>query len=503
MAVDRRHFLHLSSWGVLAGIFYTQNISAHTFILRLPKPEDTSSLPEAIEKARRAHKALYEKDFLTAETLYRECITLLPDDIRFYDGLRKVYASQKGKHLFIMDLYQKGLELNPKVASFYARLAKEYERLELGHKKLAREFESTNGINQLLEDAQVLYEKAIELAPDIPDYVAGKEKIIRRLTTRQHLVDARENPALKALRKEQRKKQKQNFKQLEEKELQHYLQELNTKSRRHLQSTQQQKVREAHMVEQKKRYLNRLCRLSVKQKQWNKAITYAETLYELDSSDRQSYYKLKRLYRKNDKWNKLVQIARDRQETIPTVWTYLGLMKALKQRYRKKKAGNLQEAIQLGQHVLEWEGLSVSMVNRVRYQMVSLYGLSDQNAKAHDQLESALESIQENTHPQIINDLLLAYALYYSRKNKWDKAEKVVKIGLNTSIEVSGELKSLQELAQQKEAEEVKHRRDLEVMLAKIYLQSNNSQATAQLEHIVSLYPNDRFALKKLNRQAL
>lgn len=82
-------------------------------------------IAKCITKSKEANALrLAKKSLAQAEAKYKP-ISLMPTDIRFYDGLRKVLILQD-KVQTMVELYQSGYAANPNNAAFAARLADVY-----------------------------------------------------------------------------------------------------------------------------------------------------------------------------------------------------------------------------------------------------------------------------------------------------------------------------------------------------------------------------------------
>ena len=109
MNYNRRKFISLSVLGGV-GFLLSNNLGAsviQNIATKVPFKNNVfaNDLQTALALAKEGHALRLKKSFDLAEQKYKEAIQLVPQDVRFYDGLRKVFAQQKGKELQIVDLY--------------------------------------------------------------------------------------------------------------------------------------------------------------------------------------------------------------------------------------------------------------------------------------------------------------------------------------------------------------------------------------------------------------
>ena len=172
-------------------------------------------------------------------------------------------------------------------------------------------------------------------------------------------------------------------------------------------------------------------------------------------------------------------------------------MKAIQEQYVKSGIGNLSEAISIGNNLLtKTEGNLLYKIN-ILSMMSRHYTAMQQYSTALQKLDEVKTLLMTNgiAQPTAINQYFSDYGLTLSKSGDGINAEKVLKIGLGR---ITDEAEDLVKLFRQKNTEKPAQRRNMEIALAKVYLQSNQGKATEQLQHILSLYPNEKFALKKL-----
>ena len=88
MNYNRRKFIYLSALGT-AGLLFPTTLLGETIFKNndvLPSVSN-AALQNALLKAKEANALRLAKSLAQAEAKYREAISLMPTDIRFYDGL--------------------------------------------------------------------------------------------------------------------------------------------------------------------------------------------------------------------------------------------------------------------------------------------------------------------------------------------------------------------------------------------------------------------------------
>lgn len=172
----RKDFIKLGSLGILGLVLPTQEISA---INRLFIPKNNPTLDDfkkAQELAKQAKVFFYKKEFVKAEELYLQSVSLAPSYIQFYDALDNVYGVNHN-HTASIELFRKGLSLNPTKAQFYDRAARALFRLQTANPKLALQYSKSNKKANLLEEADALYKKAIGIVGAKKYLLEGVERI--------------------------------------------------------------------------------------------------------------------------------------------------------------------------------------------------------------------------------------------------------------------------------------------------------------------------------------
>lgn len=497
MNYNRRKFIYLSALGT-AGLLFPTTLLGETIFKNndvLPSVSN-AALQNALLKAKEANALRLAKSLAQAEAKYREAISLMPTDIRFYDGLRKVLILQKDKVQTMVELYQSGYAANPNNAAFAARLADVYCQLEMGNKAVARAIKEKTGLSSLSDEAQKLYAKAISLNTKNKIYPVSQVKLGKLKQNEAFVKDARKNAAMHGFKKANRESYLVSFNNRTPEQFNKYLLTSTTKKRRVLSGNEETLRQKDISRNRRSLYLTKFKKYKELKDALNTLLT-AKELYSKFPNDKNTIQIIKKAYRASKQYQEITTIAKERYASNPTIWSGIGVMKAIQEQYVKSGTGNLSEAISIGNNLLtKTEGNLLYKIN-ILSMMSRHYTSMQQYTIALQKLDEVKTLLMTNgiAQPTIVNQYFSDYGLTLSKSGDGINAEKVLKIGLGR---ITDEAEALVKLFRQKNTEKPSQRRDMEIALAKVYLQSNPGKATEQLQHILSLYPNEKFALKKL-----
>lgn len=497
MNYNRRKFIYLSALGT-AGLLFPTTLLGETIFKNndvLPSVSN-AALQNALLKAKEANTLRLAKSLAQAEAKYREAIALMPTDIRFYDGLRKVLVLQKDKVQSMVELYQSGYAANPNNAAFVARLADMYCQLEMGNKAIANAIKEKTGLASLSDEAQKLYAKAISLNTRNKIYPVSQVKLGKLKQNNAFVKDARKNEAMHGFKKGNRAAYLTKVKAYTPEQLNQHLLKSTTKNRRVLSAAEETLRQKDISRNRRSLYLAKLKKYKELKDAPNTLLT-AKELYSKFPNDKNTLQIIKKAYRTNKQYPEITTIAKERYASNPTIWSGIGVMKAIQEQYVKSGTGNLSEAIAIGSMLLtKAEGNLIYKIN-ILSMMSRHYTSLQEYSSGLQKLDEVKTLLMTNGIAQatIVNQYFSDYGLTLAKSGDATNAEKVLKIGLGR---ITHEAEELVKLFRQKNTEQPSQRRDMEIALAKVYLQSNSGKATEQLQHILSLYPNEKFALKKL-----
>lgn len=502
MNYNRRKFISLSVLGGV-GFLFSNNLGASVLkniSTKVPFKNNvlTNDLQTALALAKEGSALRLKKSFDLAEIKYKEAIQLVPQDVRFYDGLRKVLAQQKGKELQIVELYYSAYKKYSDLASFNSRLADVYCQIALGNKKLSNVIAQKYNFSSLEDESQKLYTKAIELNAAHKNYPQKLNKINQFKTNNAFKNDFRQNNLMKDYHKQNVKAEKIQLNKLTEEQLNQRLTKIQNQLRTPLSSSNEEISRSNVIEKRQKRIYYRLFNIHKTNKNWDQATIVAEKLHQLYPNDSKGLILLKRSYKRTKNWGKLVEMSRDRYNMKPTFWTGLSLMSAIETAYVKSGSGSIQEALNIGTTLLEKNKENATNQIKISLTMAHHYMASKTYNNALGIFDSLQNKILQEklSDPTTINELFSNKALCLMKKGNYTEAERILKIGLRRDDSVNNTDIHVQ-LSKQKLKETLAQKRMMEITLAKVYLKYDQGKASEQISHILSLYPNDKFALKR------
>lgn len=494
MNYNRRKFIYLSVMGG-AGLLFPKFLMGKTNnIPVLNNASSIGTLQVALEYARQANILRLNKSYAEAELKYREAIKLMPNDIRFIDGLRKVLVVQNRVDE-IVSLYETGYKNNLQNPKYAFRLGDIYKQIEFGNKKLASKVKTKNGFSSLTEESKKLYNIAATLNAE---YINSNSllKVNNLKENKAKEIDSRGNSMMKSLKKKNEDAYFGKLKNAPKDKLKTFVSRISSKKRRSL-SVKEEKIRKENVFKNKKNLELLLIKQFKQESDWDSAIATAENLYNT-SKDSHAFYILKKLYKKNNHWDKLIDIQRNKYTQKKDFWIGLGLMKLVKEQISKtENSSHLNEVITLSNEMLNALSFDVQKTIKIHLLMAQCYIASKQYSSAETSLEKIKVVLISNgiIHSPTINEFIYTYAMLFLNKGSFINAERILKIGLGKLENVNDDFAIL---FKQKIAEKNTHKHLLEVALAKVYLKTDPSKANAQLQHILSVYPNDKFATQHL-----
>lgn len=282
MAISRRKFLSASSL-TLVGLAFSNSLLGQSLSPLIVIPV-TETILEKLKRAAdirknnvggvsqgmMARSTNSNSGLSDARAIYDEIIILEINEVRAYDGIRKILLQEKFMELEVLQLYLANLSESAINPVFAGRAANEYMRLALGNKKFTQELNSTE---DLLVVASSLFNQARVADPTNEDYEVQFQKVEQRMMMQSTTIDARDNPALKVLRKANRLRHKKRFDRWDISTIQLVLSDMQGKRKN---ADRDNHIRELHKV-----YINRLISLN----DYDKASSELEKLYQFDKAD--------------------------------------------------------------------------------------------------------------------------------------------------------------------------------------------------------------------------
>lgn len=493
--VSRKDFLRLSSWGVIASLIPFQNLHAITSSDSNPLIGE-ENFKKAQELAKQAKVFFYKKQYAQAENLYMQCINLAPAAIRFYDNLDNVFGAQS-KIFESVILYKSGLDKNPKNVAFYDRAARSLMRVELSSKKVALKYKASIKSDSLLQDAKVLFEKAIKLDASKTYLTIGLNKINHKINTNALSIDFKKDKENKAIHKANKSKVKSELNSTSDDKLIKRISDIDTKKRTELFHKKEISQREYHKNKEKKKIYRLLLSRNILDS--TKELNYSKIIFDLDHSDSLSINKLKSSYYKNSKFSEFIDEKRKFALAKNTLYSYIGLMHAIFIAHQKKVASpeNIDEAIKMGENLLiNWSLTETTLVDVVD-KLSRFYIIKGDFIKAKTIAENTLKKLNIST-PFIVNKAIFCYANIYFHENKFSEAKNIVLTGLKEINETEVLFSDINIMVKNKINEKEQDKKALRQFLYSIYFKLNEvSNAKNILLKLEQQNPTDKFVLKR------
>lgn len=472
----------------ISSLMYSKNIFLNILFGKSPI---STNLVQALRIAKEANELRLAKKLTQAQDKYLEAIDLVPNDTRFYDGLRKVWVVQK-RHIEVVNLYEKAFKLFPTNADFVKRLADVYKQYFLGNRTVTEYIISKNNYISLDGKIEELYNRAEQLSVQNTLYKRKKNKHHLRVLYTKSIDKVKKNKeygqrTYKIFQNNSLKHNNFNVDQLYT-----FLNKSKFKKRRQLTSVQRENLLKYH------RQLSfKIIKKLSKTRNWQSAISIAEENYREQPHDAQSFRQLKTLYIQNNRWNEVVKLVEEQAQN-ETFNSQIGLLKVhlTKAMKNNTKVTNIIEPI-ANDLLFKYKNSPDSKL-KIFVQLIKS-NLHDNHLEEVKRLLSEYSLILREykiAQPEIINQYFVLKSKYLLKKKQYDEAETLLNIALQkqTIKQNSGDV----EIASQKNPETLGNQLVLEIALTKVYLEQGSGKANDQLHHILSKFPNNQFARKHI-----
>lgn len=501
-AFSRKDFLRLTSLTLLSSLLPIQKINALSYILDLNKNISQDDFQKAVKLAKEAKVYFYKRQYKQAEEIYKQCITLAPKAIRFYDGLENVFGAQ-GKFLEPVILYKNGLTINTESVAFYDRLARALMRIETGNRKAAKKYKAEFNSNSMLNDALVLYNKAISLDHNKKYLSIAKKKVENKITLNAAEIDFRKATAYKKEKKKKAKQIKDSSIQLPIETLITQYNSFDTKKRTELYNRQDQLRRGKDILKAKKKNCAIIFDQYYKIKDYDNAETWAVKMFDLDKGDQQALVRIKRILFKKKKYRELINLRLEYAKKKENAFSYLGVLETIEIAHQKNQTDSSHIALahEIGVDLLKNWGLMevVAIDVIVKYNKILI--LDNQFETAFKITESALSKIETSSEERI-NTILYSYALLFKSRGQYNQAIDILKTALKEEAETSNssfKYDLVKKLADRKLDISFKTDRSLYCLLYNCYKDLGKQELANQvLEKFKINNPKDSFLNKKI-----
>ncbi|UPT69789.1 MAG: hypothetical protein M0D53_11600 [Flavobacterium sp. JAD_PAG50586_2] len=411
MAIDRRKFIFTTSLGLL-GVCVTNSAFGKVYSY-IEKPKNEPTILEMLTEAANKRK-IGQLD--QAQAIYNQVISIDSNEIRAYDGKRKILLQAKYKELEVLNLYLAGFTLNPENLKFKERIAKEYMRLALGNKKFTQQI-LVNVNDDLLETAKTyLQQVKIEIPSDV-QVKAQLEKALKKISQEAHIIDPRLNAVLKDDKKANKLVYRQRFDDLT-------LEQINTKLDSLLTKTSDD-FRDIHIRELYRVYIRRLKESG----NFDLAATFTKTLYLFDKQDSQSLKIARNICKKDKKYDVLEEIERKNDLIKRSFWSKIALFDVLYKRREKDGVGSLSEMTTI-LNAASAKKYSFYHIFEYKVRQVKLALIKNNIPEAQSLLTNFADSLTGTKSAHFIDKFNILCVKYYLKTNNVQNAMAVFEIAL-------------------------------------------------------------------------
>ncbi len=425
MNTSRRKFvstLFLSTVGLpfLSHLYGKELLFANPF----PSIDPT----EVSKKLKEAADLRKNDNWNSAERIYQEIISQKPDEIRAYDGLKKVILRNSPNDMQkVLEMYLSGLNKNPQNALFNQRVATCYASIAQGNKKVAQQL---GGTSQLLQKALNHSKKAGELsAKNIPIAVQYK-KLQKRKQFRSDSTDARDNKEFRQYRKENGKQYRRLFTGRDKTKIEANLEKLKLRenARRNLLTSANGK----EMTSKRSKQISKLYVASIKDLKKNQnipqAIKKSKELYQFSGGSTNSLFMVKKFCYEYNKPEEAESILRTNHQKQNTFWSGIGLFDVLVARYKNRQISDLSEARNiLSEASQKAKGPMQNFELHIRELIVNIH---TKDPKTYDNLMKLADSLAGISSTHTIDRFNSLCVLYFTSLNQKDNALKVLDAAL-------------------------------------------------------------------------
>jgi len=421
MKISRRKFIGNSSLTVLGLAFtstilgksvsqFTPTTIEETILQKLKRASDlrksTIGNPSPMNRGAITNPSLDQ-----ARSIYNEVIVMDPNEVRAYDGIRKILLQDKYQEMEVFQLYQNQNLQNP---IFTERIAKEYRRIALGNKKLVTELNNPQDLltlsKELFNQAKIALPLNQQLDPQI-------QKTERKIDQEASTLDARDNPKLKAEKKANRLEHKNRFQKKETSDLKYLLDSLLVKAEN---KDRKVRIREIH-----KFYINRLNET----RYIDEAVAEIYKLYQYDKTDSHTLKLARKICNKQARYTVLEKIERENDDRKNNFWSKIALFDVLLRKYKKDASGDRTEL-----------SIILSKASDLKQSYSQNFEVNTRNVKLALALNNLSETaIHLNTLADSIVGITSAHAIdrfnflcfnYYKKLNDTPKAVMTLNIAL-------------------------------------------------------------------------
>lgn len=441
--VSRREFLKKSL--LLSGSFLASFNSFGKILTASPISGSISNTATDVGKPymdlqKIGKEYFYLRDYANAEKAYRKLINEYPKHIPGYDGLAKTFYAQN-KSMDAAEVYRQAWLQHPEEPLLSDRFARSLVRLCLGNRKHELEYSNTIGQKNLLNYSADIYIEAAKKANK-----KGQELLSEGLLDLKRSLE-KHNKSQGRIKKTSASLSSSTLKKLDNLSSDHlekwnHLRRVKIKKDYRVRSLTEANIRcekslkcqkrNLYFVKEKesrereqKLYLKGLYYPSFLLALSKKSIVETEETYKkiskMDPDDSYSAGQMVRLYRKQKKYDKLVDFQKERYERQPHFWNGSSYAQALRLRAKEENRLDLcDSALNIYQKIKPANEVSAKECINYYGGLIDCY----YQLGKFDELKKVVVEVLETRFPMSFTPFLLMYLKSLAKQNDFNTAEK-------------------------------------------------------------------------------
>lgn len=402
--ITRRKFLTLSSLGVFSIILPNYLFS------KSKNPTSFLNVNMLLKNAKNLRKQGKNNQ---AKQIYHQIISQYPNEIRAYDGMRKVLLSQKKKGWEVILMFKSGLLLNPNNVELKQRLYREYLNAAIGNKKIKN---AINFNGRLLDDVKQKYETFLQNHPNNKNIQQQLNKIQKLIDCNADSQSPKTNTALKAYKKNNHKNFKKRFQNSSISQLETKLNVLLSKPNS---PDRKQHIRELHslLVQRHRKAKNNVIAL-------NRAVAYYNTF---DKQDPLFLKYIRDLAKVQNKYDLLITIETQNHTLKNTFWSGIALLDT---HLKRAENQNIPLPSQVNS-LIQFLELNIDTPDKkfeFSSRMIKLDILKNQTNAAKDKIIAQCKNMYGTSSTHSIDRMNVLIAKYYSKISDTQGVKRILNI---------------------------------------------------------------------------
>lgn len=399
--VTRKKFLQLSTLSLgalfIPSFFFTKSNFS------LLKTTDINLLLKNAKDFRK------QKKWNKAKEIYQQILQTNPQEVRAYDGLRKCIFQQPKQEKLYMQMLENAVAQYPDDKLLKQRLYSQYVKIALGNKKVSKQ-KNANLLSYTKQKMELL-------AAQYPNDLCLQkqlEKINNRIGSNAGEIHYKNNAGLKQLHKQNQKSHKKRFDVFTNDQIYNKLAILKSKPYK---KEREKHIREFYLI---------LVKRNVKDHNVDQAIVLAKEFHALYPKDRSAIYWMRRLGRKKNDTQLIIQTEEKNHQAQRTFWSASACFTAIK-KHQNSNIGKLQQLLsEMEQKSTEDHQDLICFCKKIE-----LHLLQSQFTDAETKLNLLLKSRAGIKNTSIIDSINVLTARYLARTQQDSILKKMPYIIIN------------------------------------------------------------------------